>query len=257
LIESKQDMKKRGIKSPDRADSLVYAFADYDDDLAVSTFDYTGANFSSFDVDHERSSSAFHYISLVQDKSLTVSAIVTLWWPYTKRLQVYAEYEQGNADADAVVKDLKDVSECSVKMVNEWIGNDEMFEEGMGTRPWFLFRKAGVSLKRNYNNDYLGGLMLANKMFASGSITVHKDCKGLMLQLANMKKGTELGLAKALCQLLTRLRNKKMLTEAEMDARLYNGSQGKFGNTSVVKPSFVNALNKLRTEVFDGGPGSR
>lgn len=257
-VESKAEMRSRGIESPDRADALVYAFADYDEsDRVVEGFDYTaGAHYKDFKVDFDRGGS-LSLISLVQLEDLSVHAVCCLWWPSFKRplLQVYGEYVQNNADAMEVVRDLREIAENEKKKVGEWIGNDEMFEDRPGgkLKPWFLYRKAGVSLHRNYSNDEAGATMLLNQMFSRGLVDIHVECDSLMLQLTNMTRSnpTSAGLVRALCQLVTRLRKKKLLPSGPVEGQYHKGAYGHFGRTSVEDRKVQKALVARRIELAD------
>ena len=231
-VESKDSMRSRGVESPDRADALAYAFWDIDDDEKImSAFNYTsGKHYQDFEVKIEN---AFgdQYVSLVQTPDMITSALCCLWdnRPAKRVLKVYAEFEEANADPAELVENIKLKMQADALKIKEWIGNDELFDgifDGKETM-WSLYRKAGVSLRKNYTNDYRGAITLTNVMFNKDMITIHRDVKKLMLQLSNWKnrKGQpeeNLGLAMCLCQLVTRLKIKKEIEEKKLIEKGYN-----------------------------------
>lgn len=234
-VEAKAEMKSRGVKSPDFADATANAFSDYDqDDLVIGNFDYTkdAGHFRAFEVNHERAGGDQYGVVLLTPDMIT-HALCCLWWPNPARplLQIYDEYVYTNASVNEIVRELNEAMCSNKKRVKEWIANDAIFK-GMDdgrAAPWFLYKKAGVKLHRNYTDEYSGSILLVNQMFAANMIQVHKNCENLMMQLTMWKRtggkpGSGLGLAMALCQLVTRLKRKREIPEARLRAPSYGGA---------------------------------
>lgn len=260
LCESKHEMRTRGVKSPDRADAVVYAFADYDGSAhVVNEFDYSSSktHYCDFPVDHSRAGGE-QYVSLYQSPGLAAHVVCCWWWGNrgTPLLQVYGEFVEQNALPATVVANVREIVQESQKRIKEWIGNQEMFdgmEEGRMS-PWHLYRKAGVKLHRNYSDDWVGSIMLVNKMFASNMIQIHTDCESLMFQLSNWikhggKPSPDMGLAMALCQVVTRLKQKKLLPIQKLEFKGYRGGAS-FGDTSEVNERSFENLMKAKREAM-------
>lgn len=230
-VESKEAMRARGIDSPDYADAVVYAFADYDEsELAVGEFNYTAQkkHFTTFEVDFGKAISQ-QFAVVYQDPSLTTHVLCCMWWASFRepKLQVYDERVFENRDPAEVVAEVKEIMQAQRKPIAEWIANEGMFGDTGKTSPWFLYRKAGALLHRNYSDDDRGSLMLVNQMFRADMIRVHTRCRELMLQLSYLKRGdsrTPAGLVKSLCLVVTRLKIKKLLTPQTVERLAYNGA---------------------------------
>ena len=246
-VESKENMRTRGVKSPDEADSVVNAYADLDKEMVViSDFNYQDqGNISEFDIDHE-SAVGQQYVSLVTTDDMMTYALSCWWIPVHNNplLRVYWEYMRPSNEVKSLVSDIKDVMCESIKPIREWICNPEMLKslETGKQSLWHLYRNEKVSLRKNYIDDYQTSITLTNIMFSKGLIEIHSRCDKLPIQVSNwrIEKGKpqrNLGFAIALCQLVTRLRTKK---EIKKDIILpqwapkkpYNDAQGHFSRTA-------------------------
>lgn len=241
-VESKEEMRNRGIVSPDFADAFILAFANYDgSERVIDRFNYTlqKKHYLEFDTDILKSGSD-SYVVVCQTPDMCMHAICCMWYGYGRNaiLKVYAEFVEPNAVPSELVSKINEVTRSDLKIVKEWIANEEMFngdDKGL-TAPYFLFRKAGVHLHRNYQNDWRGGIMLANQMFDADMIQIHKDCDRTMAQLSiwGRKRGEpdqKFGLAMCLCLLVTRLRKKKQISDEEIRRKIY----GKMMKTTVAE----------------------
>jgi phage terminase large subunit len=239
-VESKRDMRSRGVKSPDEADAVVNAFAGdvMDPGRVVKKFDATekSEHTGDFEVTHGVYG-AEQYVSLIQGGDMQVVAVCCVWWPSARpemgidspRLQVYAEVVEQNALVEDVVSQVKRIM-CPEKMpIKEWLANDEMFSDfELGKKPQVIkgvespsrmFRKLGVALKRNPRYDERASVMLVNRMFDNNAIQIHDRCLelGNQLRVWRFRKGSQTDdcpLAQALCRLVSRLQTKKMIPES-------------------------------------------
>jgi ribonuclease HI len=84
-----------------------------------------------------------------------------------------------------------------------------------------------VRLKKNREYDERGSMMFMNQMFQRGQIEIHSSaCRQLIMQLGQWRrsKGAPakgLNLAKAFCNLLTRLREAKKMNAEERKPKYY------------------------------------
>jgi phage terminase large subunit len=249
-VESKIEMRTRGVASPDRADALVYCFASPPSQI-VGKFDYTSdsRNLTCNGINHITSAGE-QYVSIIQSADLSLHAIVCLWRP--RNLTVYAELTSNPPDVGQFVTDIKDSAQHELKPVKEWIGCGEMFDgmEKGKIKMWHLFRKAGVALRRNYSDDRTASIAIVNKMFAEGTLVVHNECGRLIEQLVAWESQDGIddgrrGLALALCQLITRLRQRRKL-ERVSGGRLLYGKFSKRNQGDYVKEK----VDKIREEIL-------
>jgi len=247
-VESKKDMHTRGIESPDFADSCVNAFADPERESKVmQSYDYREEQTSvkEFEIDFENPVGV-QYVSLVQQEDL-IAYVLCCWWNGNANaplLRVYWEFVEPNIDVKVLVDNIRLVTQDQVKPVREWICNDEMLkdaEEG-AMSPWQLYRNQRVYLKQNFSDDWSGSIMVANKMFANKIIEMHPRTERLHMQrtnrkMVNGKPQKNLGLAMALCQVVTRLKTKKEISKQHLSPqwkpkRPYHNAMSHFGRTA-------------------------
>lgn len=251
-VEGKKEMRTRGVASPDEGDATAYAFDEfYEGEAVINQFDYrdTSTHFADFEIDHIKSVGD-SYAVLYQDKDLVTYVLCCLWLGPSKGLQVYGDGVFESCVPGDVVEFVGRTMRPDVKHIREWLANDGMFknmERGTAS-PFRLYRRAGVRLKRNYMDDDRGSKMLVNQMFKHSLIHVHRNCVHLFNQLRDWKKGgTELGLPKALCLIVTRLRRLKQIYVED----LIPGAYGRPAYTTRT-PSVPGA----KAELFTGRRGA-
>lgn len=250
-VESKIEMRQRGVISPDVADSTVDAFSDPDREAVVmKEFNYKegSTNINEFEIDPE-SPVGQQYVALVNTEDTTTHALCCWWLPAVPVLKVFWEFVTSSTDVKSLVSDIK-LAMCSdIKPIREWVCNEEMLKSLEGRRDslWYLYRKEGVSLRKNHYYDYETSIVIVNKMFANGIIQIHPRCEMFLLQLTNWrvvngKPQGGLGLPMALCQLVTRLRAKKEIKKEYIQPRFapkrpYKNSMGHFSRVAKEDPN--------------------
>jgi phage terminase large subunit len=247
-VESKDDMRRRKVKSPDLADAVINAYADPDrESLVISEFNYRedGENINNFEIDPE-SPIGQQYVALVTTEEQKTYAI-GCWWLSnfdSPCLRVFWEFLEPMAAIHELVTNIKAVMVEEIKPIREWVCNEEMISslEDNKDSLWYLYRKEKVFLRKNYMLDYNTAIIIVNQMFRNGIIQVHERCERLLMQLANWriingKPQPNLGFVMALCQLVTRLRVRKEIKIEHIKPLFapkhpYNGAPGRFGNKS-------------------------
>lgn len=220
-VESKKEMRTRGVKSPDDADAVAYAYNEYyGGDSVVTEFDYrdSSTHFADFEMDHLKAIGD-SYAVIYQGKNLVTNVLCCLWKGPSRGLYVYDEAIIESSLPEEVVAFVQRAMRPDVKHIREWLANDGMFTNmERGTiSPFRLYRKAGIRLKRNYLDDDRGSKLLLNQMFRQGLIHIHRNCVHLFNQLRDWKKGGEdLGLPNTLCLIVTRLRRLKQIYVEEL-----------------------------------------
>ncbi len=223
-VESKKDMKARGVESPDEVDSMVYSHADIcETDNVIKSFDYTvnKNHYCTFTV-NPLEGFCENYVSIFANKKDNIAAIGATWSASKKILRVIWMYGQdfdGKMSPEEIVIDSKVALRDDIKPVKEWIGNDVMFEGIKDSRhcQFYHYKKAGVTLKQNYGYDERGLVISLDWMFEHDMIQIKDpECENLMLQINNWKAGRssnpdETILVGALLQLIARLKSQKLI----------------------------------------------
>jgi hypothetical protein len=231
-VESKKDMKSRGVKSPDKADALGLSFAETEDvHQVVSKFDYTShkRHYTRYEIDVYEANTS-QYVSIYQTPDLAIHAIGCIWNSRKRLLRPYWNYSEIDPSAEAVIREAHAKMNPLVNDIKEWIGNSEMFKgiKSGSDVPYYHFRKCGVRLRENYTNDTRGSIMTLNDMFENNMIQIHNpECEKLMYQIFNWTKKhgkptMDLGLVLALSQLVTRLKAKRLIKPPRRDPVGYN-----------------------------------
>ena len=153
---------------------------------------------------------------------MQVCGICALYNYMTRTLQVYGEFDISNALPSDVINEASLVSGSGMTVM-EWTANDEVFKdiEKSTKTAWHHYRKAGIKLKRSYEYDEMGSIMLANQMFSNNACQIHAtNCKRLFAQLREWrtrggKPEKNLMFARAFSQLVTRLKRKKLINLRE------------------------------------------
>lgn len=246
-VESKRDMKRRGVESPDEADATVNAHAEIDpSERVVSKLDYRDkGNIAEFEVDYE-SAVGDQYVSLYQTQDMKVHALAC-WWRSSASnplLRVYWEFEEHNPDIARFCNEIQETMCAPIKPIKKWLCNDEMYKEAKKGKlaPFLLFRRqAKITLHRNFMNDMRGSIMLLNTMLDKRILEIHVGCEKLWLQLTHwrMRRGApedNMGLSLALCQMVTWLKTSKKIDPVVMKPSWrprnpFRGAEGHFGRT--------------------------
>ncbi len=237
-VESKADMKSRGVKSPDKADAVVFAFAETEQkSQVVSKFNYTAhkEHYKRFVVDIYAAATD-QYVSIYQTPDLATHVIGCIWNNRKAILQVYWCMSETSASVKDVVFSVKAHMSPDVNPIKEWIGNSEMFKniKTAADCPYYHYKRNNVKLKENYASDPRGDIMTLNEMFESGMIQINNpDCETLMYQIYNWtrihgKPTMEMGIVLALAQLVSRLKSKKRTRPPTREPVGY-GMHGRYG----------------------------
>ncbi len=218
-VESKREMKSRGVKSPNYADALTYCFAGTVNDVGLSVIarenkkDFLQA--TDFQIDLNKG--FYHYyISFYQTNEGQLFCLLVQQDMSTMSISVIKEFQSNTIDPEIVMSEIRAFSKSEIFTINEWIGNDAIFDgidKGEKTT-WYQFKKAGIRIKQNYFNNYAGALSIANNLFKNGNLRAHKNCTQTVDQIKtwDMKNGKPLpgyNYAQALLQLMTYLKRKK------------------------------------------------
>lgn len=227
-VESKREMASRNVKSPDKADALIYSFFNPKSVSAVVPhFSYANStNFHNFEIDFTRVQDL--YISVFHTEEMNIYVLICSWDFTMRKLRLYYEKQYDYFDPEQISEDLFNARQGhEVKM---WIGNTEVFD-GMtdGRRTvWTDYQQAGMNLQVNWSHDVKKSIHIADTMFRDNTLEVHDTCEKTMQQVRNWvnvrgQPQSHLYYALCLCQILTMLQTKKVISyEPKKRPSIYN-----------------------------------
>lgn len=183
-IESKKSMRSRGVKSPDRADSLVYCFADEAKGIGsqsvLDAFDYTDKNIN---IPFKKQ---YNYIACklfgagFYTEDLSIYIVIGQYSPNNKNIKIFFAKKYENS----LIKDIKmDLSNEQINVESvTWFGNDvimDSFKDDWDSL-WYNFSKEKIRFQKTYNinENYL--LTQINDMFKDNVLFIHSDCKEMI-----------------------------------------------------------------------------
>lgn len=231
-VESKEQMLKRQIKSPDKADSLIMAVIPQNAGVYSVWPYYNSNNRKKYTVDWKKVNpqDIDVYGVLYLDTNNSICGNFFFWNKHKKLLRVYSEIIHHNPISETLVHSLIEHAQIPLKKnnhysvaVKEIFGNDKMFVFGKDDIVNKLL-KVGVRLKQNKSYDEPAAILQTNRMFQSNQILVNTlmaetDRQYRTWTVENEKPANGYALCRALCIIINVLREKGDLNiEPEIDA---------------------------------------
>lgn len=217
-VESKKEMKRRNIKSPNYADSVAYCFGGTVNEVGLPVVARNNKKdfLKSTEFDINLNGLCYHYLYVYQTDEAELYAVLVQYDMGVGMVSVIKEIYVPEISPGFIRDEIRKFAQTEMFSVDEWVGNDKIYEglEKGGQATWYEFRKQGIKIKQNYFSNYAGSLSLINKMFRDGFLRVHEDCEKTVDQLRNwhMKGGKPapgFKYAEALLNLMTFLKRKK------------------------------------------------
>lgn len=243
--ESKEQMLKRGIKSPDEADALVLAFAPQDAGNIHVVEGYTNASssFQEFVIGDKPSSQrqiALGAICMLDD--LTMNGVCAIWNEVEGRLYIYDEVVFERPIAREVASVFADKMRMRQFEVEKIMGNDMMFAEGrrsmmkeINDEFWNLVgHRQSVKIKPPKHYDPIGSLSIINRMIQQDRLRINTTCREMHRQLSSWRleggKMKETGMREAILMLCSELRQhipiEEVLKKMEYVSHLKQADKG-------------------------------
>lgn len=198
IIESKEDMKHRGLLSPDYADACAYACSETTSSAggerrAVSSFKANAAMFKHINVDYNGVGWEY-YITVYHNSRNETAALLSRWHPFKKKLEIIDEFSEYLCEPKQIKLYFSNrVSERFLEKAR-WIGQNSIYREIIKkdgfSEVYRHFRKDGITLKFNLLDDVLGSIMTLNSLFGNGVAVINYDCKDLAAQLTSLDIGS-------------------------------------------------------------------
>jgi len=204
-VESKEDMVKRGIQSPDGADALIMAFIPQDAGLKHVFPGYNSvlpqhqgdtSNYCKFKIDWNKTPQHkhLHYAAFCQQSDLTVYMISGIFNQSNGRLYIYKNMKITTPVPSVIVPRLTQIMQLHKLEFHRFLANDMMFNKGKKSLARLFkleFRKSiteqDVRLRLPKRYDAAGSVAIMNEMILRDLFFVHESCKDLNYQMSNWK----------------------------------------------------------------------
>lgn len=222
LIESKEQMKLRGLQSPNFADAAAYAFFDVEEsctDKVFNRFNMSRESGNIRDLDVEVGGNWKYVVSTHIQENNLVSILVGRFRELSGQFHILADYESSQLKPE----DIKQILSFYVNPDSDaykdavWIGNKELFKgiERGEARIVELLRKKGIRLRENWEEDDQLGMAISEDLLESKKLLINTSCRSLIIQMPGaVMKGRKVdsryGLVKALLLMITYLKERKI-----------------------------------------------
>jgi hypothetical protein len=194
--ESKDAMIKRGIQSPDEADSLGLAFLPRAGGVKRIMAGMDGVEAKKIEINWELPSFKIkHYGAIVIDKDLSVHFMAAVWDEESAELKIYADTKFDYPDADLITDVIVSKMNLTRYSYDRMLGNKVMFEDHKRTfhreinkRFWdkvsFL---QTVVVRRPTKYDELGSVAQLTNLVNTGRLKIDLSCKETAKQMRMWK----------------------------------------------------------------------
>lgn len=196
--ESKEQMLKRGVKSPDEADSMVLANSPADGGFvhAVSGYNDISPVYKSFEISNKPARQrTLHFGAVCLADNLEVHAVYAFWNEVQGHLYIHDESIFEQPMAANIAGELAMKMNMTTHEVERLMGNDDMHAEERRS----LMREVNdklydlvgqvqnVKIRRPRKYDPMGSLAVLQELVNRQKITVHTNCRVLHRQMANRR----------------------------------------------------------------------
>lgn len=219
-IESKEDMLKRGIKSPDEADALAMALMPQEGGKR-HVLEYYKQPSKPFRIKFSTlSENNVLVVSQWVEPNYKTGVLLGLWNSVKGKLYVWGEFEFDNSAPEivvpAMIKYLKKFSEKTMTDFSkfDWIGNRGMFAKkkstDVGRAVIDIYRNYGLYIRENGKYDEDGSIYFVNRLITKNALVLHNNVSILpermrdwTIQGDRPAKGFEV--CRALCNMVSSL----------------------------------------------------
>jgi hypothetical protein len=218
-IESKEDMRSRGLKSPDFADACAYKFGDFDSTARGVLSNFTrSANKDQYrKIEILPNQKGWEYVgSIFHNEFNEVSALLARWHPYKNKLEIVDEFMADSPRPQEILQSFtKLLSQMEAQKIT-WVTQKKLFDDMFKGeyKLHSIYHQAKIKLTYSYAEDQKVGLLLADQMFDKGIITVSTDCRQLVAQISGLelssgKLDSKYGLPNSLMLIVQSIKERK------------------------------------------------
>ena len=240
-VESKEELKSRGIESPDLADSFIMAVIPKNANIRrVIQSNIDGYD---FDIDfNDLSDYTTIYVSVWAEKNMKTSVVCFTWNAEQKRLCAFLEHEFSSHSPKTIIGTimlrLKDMGFTGQKKLN-WYGNSLFFSPDFKLSGLdFAFIKEGVYLSDNPDYDEYGAVDMMNVLQRKGWFLLSNECPILKSQMSEWsiqsdKPDDGYAFARASCNIVSVLKESGKIEKAIRKHRPYSKGKDPTNNSAV------------------------
>ena len=232
-VESKDRFKSDYDRSPDRADSLILAYAKGGEKKRVwpGFHPWNEKQTRKFQINWKQflRKNAQVYVTLYQEDDLTTSALASLWDAQEGKLYIFSEVVSPNPRPENIIPRLRRAFDLEFTGLDPkpkiqkflWYGNQEMFGlterarnmKGMRAGSMMAYEQPefGIFLQANLELDLPGAQVIAGSMISQNRIIIHSSCPELVRQVNEWRiengrpVDEDCGLCKSLCNIISML----------------------------------------------------
>ncbi len=213
--ESKDDMIKRKVKSPNKADACVMAFLPKDAGHKHVVDDFPVEDFKVF-FESERPN-CLQYAAVCQNEDLSIDIICCAWHEHLGHLFVHDEVHTEMSSSEEVAEGMIVKMQLRKFEIKKILGNKLMFAKDRKSVARsinkVLRRKMQgyqiVKIKEPMRYDPKGSMLMANNLIRKKKLTVNTKCREVIRQLSNWRldkgKAKEAGMREGLLIVLSEL----------------------------------------------------
>lgn len=193
--ESKDEMKRRGIKSPHEADAIVMAYMPKDAGRKHVIENEIHQEPAIVDWEKIPIQQCRHYGAVCQRKDLSLNIMCVIWEEVYGRLWIYDELIYETVEPNRVAKDLVNTMHLKEKELDRLIGNPMMFADQKRTVVkeiniplGFLTQNyATVKIKEPRKYDPYGSIVILNYLNNNTKLIIDPKCVEVKRQLATWR----------------------------------------------------------------------
>lgn len=233
LVESKEDMRMRGLRSPDRADACAYACAESTNigsERAVGKFVANADFFKKIKVQYAITQGWEYYVSVFRSDINETASLLIRFHQASKQIEVVGEMVEQNPTPVEIMSAFENIIAKELLEKATWVARNKILKNvlaGTGYEEANMYRQAGIKLQFNQQDDDISTLVFLNALFGERRISISYDCREVTSQLSAVeinasKIDQRFPLVLALMQCVGLLKQKK-----KMDVtRVFNQGYG-------------------------------
>jgi len=213
--ESKDEMIKRKVKSPNKADACVMAFLPRDAGHKHIVDNFPINDFGVF-WEKERPN-CIQYGASCQNEDLSIDIICCAWHEHLGHLFIYDEFHAEMMTSEEIAEVMINKMRLREYEIKKILGNKQMFvkdRKSVARSINKVLRKKLenyqlVKIKEAMRYDPKGSMLMANNLIRKKKLTVNVKCKEVIRQLSNWRldkgKAKEEGMREGLLLIISEL----------------------------------------------------
>lgn len=237
-VESKIDLRKRGIKSPNMADAVVMSRIPHG--LAVQKVVERQVDAQEFNIDFNNlRETTYIIISVWMEQSQKTSVTCSIWNARDQKFYLFLEEEFQRGSPERIkrrvllqFKELNEFFDVMKYPRTIWLGNKPFFtSDHKYSELAESFMRNGIILQENSDYEEYGAIEMFNTLNRNAKATVHRRCETTRVQLCEWsiyknKPDAEYGFARSVSNTMSVIRGSSRLKKPPEPPRPYMKKKG-------------------------------